>query len=1524
VVIKIAEPNMITNLSLYVDKSFSNSPSCIYAKQYDTRSRFIKTILKSYKGIIPISRESNIAMLNAKKPDGTSVYLVGDINNDNTITFVLTTNFLAAPGKIECDVVVARSNGEVVNTEEERVSPLDPDSIWLTSSTFTIIVEKTIYDDEAIRSSDDFSSIIAYLAQVPQKAAEAEESARQSSDSAQESSDHAEDSSMFSKISEGWASGTENGDPVEEDSPYYENNSKWYSKKAEEAAEQAVLSESSAIAASNISEEFSRDAEAFSRGTKDGIIDPEFETDNAKYYRDCSKEYSDEAVLAKNETVSAKNDTINAKNDSISAKNDAIDAKNYAESASEDSQRYSEEASDYSLEAESWAVGTRNGNPVPQSDPAYHNNAKYYVDKNPIIDPVTKHWKIFVNGSWIDTGIRSEGIPGLDGTDGTKWTIGNAVDHSGQTTPPGEKIKDLYLNNVSYDIFIWLGATWVLIGNIKGEPGSDASVTFQNIVAALGFVPVAPARVNSIEDKIPQAASINNQLADKSFVNSTVSTNTAHFIGTFNSVEELEAYSGTITNNDYAFVISEDSAGNTKFNRYKYSDANNSWSYEYSLNNSGFTADQWAAINSAINDDLVTSYNQHLSNSDIHVTLTNKNTWNAKYDKPTTGIPKDHLSSDVRDSLRKADTALQSAPVTSVNNKDGDVSLSFDDVGADPLGAADAVNQNLSRHVSNGDVHTSLSEKNKLSGIETGAQVNKLEGVKVNGIDISINNKKVNIEVPTKVSDLDNDSIPEPFIVTVTVVEDSSAPSGFSGNMDHTISEISDAFDEERPIAVHITSAWGNDAWTSIYAYEKDESTIYGSFNWWIYYGADDVHVEWLYGYSGITNSGDDTSVFLEFNATLTPNGLQSILAACSLANSAIQTETDPTVPSWAKNSTKPSYTKSEVGLGNVDNVKQYSSSNPPPYPVTSVNGHVGDISGLVESFPVSVTINPSNMIGTMDHTISEIHEAINNGKSVVITATLMGVGSAVSSSVIYQTTGEYLYGTLEMIAIVDGSWVAGETFLTDDPDHNQMYVNPDPFGVANRYGDDNPPPYPVRSVNNKTGDVVLSYSDVGADQYGAAAAVAGNLNTLSGRVTNIEDKIPSSTSSSNQLADKSFVNSSISTNTAYFIGTFNSLAELEAYSGTVTNNDYAFVKGTDSVGNTEFKRYKYSATSSSWMYEFTLNNSSFTADQWAAINSEITGALVTTYNQHVADTTKHVTANDKNTWNAKYDKPTNGIPRSDLDSATQLSLVHYGTCSTGASTQKKVVTISEITSLTAGTSIRVKFTNAQSYNGAPTLQLNSFDAKSIMRNGETAAARYEWVAGEIVDFVYDGTYWLIANGAIATTTYYGYTKLADSATSTSTATALVPASLYKYSRYAIAGCAVYSASATYAVGDLVLYNFYIYECNTAITTAEAWNANHWTQLDPIFTQVRAKYTKPSGGIPKTDLASAVQTSLGKADTAYQKPSGGIPANDLASGVIPTVPSNVSAFNNDAEYQTLSQVTNAITAAIGNAIGGSY
>lgn len=43
----------------------------------------------------------------------------------------------------------------------------------------------------------------------------------------------------------------------------------------------------------------------------------------------------------------------------------------------------------------------------------------------------------------------------------------------------------------------------------------------------------------------------------------------------------------------------------------------------------------------------------------------------------------------------------------------------------------------------------------------------------------------------------------------------------------------------------------------------------------------------------------------------------------------------------------KPTYSKSDVGLDNVDNVRQYSASNPPPYPVSSVDGKTGAVNIL-------------------------------------------------------------------------------------------------------------------------------------------------------------------------------------------------------------------------------------------------------------------------------------------------------------------------------------------------------------------------------------------------------------------------------------------------------------------------------------------------------------------------------------------------------------------------------------------------
>ena len=200
---------------------------------------------------------------------------------------------------------------------------------------------------------------------------------------------------------------------------------------------------------------------------------------------------------------------------------------------------------------------------------------------------------------------------------------------------------------------------------------------------------------------------------------------------------------------------------------------------------------------------------------------------------------------------------------------------------------------------------------------------------------------------------------------------------------------------------------------------------------------------------------------------------------------------------------------------------------------------------------------------------------------------------------------------------------------------------------------------------------------------------VQNDINAVSGRVTTIEGKIPAQASSSNQLADKNFVNSSINAFAAYYItknaagDPFATKAELTSattfYSGgvvrTPTTNDYCIVLADESkqssTGVDPTTRYSYQG--SQWEYQYTVNDTPLTAAQLAALNSGITSTLVTQITTNQTDiagkqdkidsshklsadlvddtgtTNKFVTASDITNWNSKQnaltfdDTPTNG-----------------------------------------------------------------------------------------------------------------------------------------------------------------------------------------------------------------------------------------------------------------------------------------
>ena len=218
-------------------------------------------------------------------------------------------------------------------------------------------------------------------------------------------------------------------------------------------------------------------------------------------------------------------------------------------------------------------------------------------------------------------------------------------------------------------------------------------------------------------------------------------------------------------------------------------------------------------------------------------------------------------------------------------------------------------------------------------------------------------------------------------------------------------------------------------------------------------------------------------------------------------AGSYLTKETDPTVPAWAKEANPPSYTKGQVGLGNVDNtsdankpvstaqataiadakaagttaqtnltthtnnksnphgvdksqvglanvdnVKQYSASNPPPYPVSSVNGKTGEVS-----------LSASDVKARPD----------------TWTPTAADVGARPST------------------------WTPGKSEV----------------GLGNvdnvkQYSSSNPPPYPVTSVNGKTGAITLSAGDVSADAAGAATSAVNSHNSNTSAHADIRNQV--------------------------------------------------------------------------------------------------------------------------------------------------------------------------------------------------------------------------------------------------------------------------------------------------------------------------------------------------------------------------------------------------------------------------------
>ena len=153
-------------------------------------------------------------------------------------------------------------------------------------------------------------------------------------------------------------------------------------------------------------------------------------------------------------------------------------------------------------------------------------------------------------------------------------------------------------------------------------------------------------------------------------------------------------------------------------------------------------------------------------------------------------------------------------------------------------------------------------------------------------------------------------------------------------------------------------------------------------------------------------------------------------------------------------------------------------------------------------------------------------------------------------------------------------------------------------------------------------GQMNTAVTNVDAKINNEITRATGVEDDINSKVNGIQELIPTTASAENQLADKNFVNSSISSVAATFRGNFATKAALDAWQtenpGVAKQNDYAIVEQDETHENQQW-RYTYQ-TDDGWVAQYKVNDAPFTQAQTDAINSGITKTIVDNTTAHIAN----------------------------------------------------------------------------------------------------------------------------------------------------------------------------------------------------------------------------------------------------------------------------------------------------------------
>ena len=791
--------------------------------------------------------------------------------------------------------------------------------------------------------------------------------------------------------------------------------------------------------------------------------------------------------------------------------------------------------------------------------------------------------------------------------------------------------------------------------------------------------------IDVIESKIPAAASDQNKLADVDFVNQSIATATAHFQGSFNLVSDLhlttDATESDIANalanaiigadnNDYCFIqVPTADATPTQIarvDRYKFNGS--AWVFEYSLNNSGFTAAQWAALNSGITSGLVSKLTSLPTLVELTTLFAGTQDVISDLSQIRTRSDEGHqalgkvngieplIPSEASSSNKLVDTSTMNSSIsTSTATYRGAFNLVSDlhltvDATASQIAAELAV---VIQTADNNDycfVQVPTADA-------TPTQIAHVDRYKFNGsawvFEYSLNNSGftaaqwaalnsgITSGLVTKLNDL-------PTMADLTLL--------LAGKQNVLTFDNVPTSGSNNPVKSGGIFSYIADVLLSYYTKTAMDTLLSGKQNTLTFDTAPTTNSD-----NPVTSGGVKTAI--DGEASLRSQGDQTLQGNIDLEEARAKA---------AEKQNADDIDAEELARRNADTTLQGNIDAEEARAMAAEKANADDIDAIEAVIPSAaaannklvdtVTMNSSiatntatfqgtyNLVtdlqltvaATRSQIIAELATAISGADNNDYCFVQIPVADATPTEIArverYKYNGsawsyEYTinnsgFTAAQWAALNSGITLALVAKLSDLPSLAQLNTllgaKQDVLTFDNQ---------PTTNSNNpvKSGGIVDYIASTLASYYTKSAMdtlLAGKQATLTFDTTptanstnpvqsggiktaldGINAKIPAAATSANQLADKEYVAQQVQEYAGTFRGTFSSLADLEAVTG-MHHNDYAWVAVTDSDGDNDYDRYKYNGTA--WVFEYRMNNTHFTTTELASIRSGITAELVT------------------------------------------------------------------------------------------------------------------------------------------------------------------------------------------------------------------------------------------------------------------------------------------------------------------------